>query len=97
MVRGSEGIPLSLRWLITSQRIVASLCAVLLLLLSACDIGSDPQAKSTTQPPSNAVCLDAQREAFPGLVSGWRKVAIDMTAVDNGTSGNPESLDERTG
>jgi hypothetical protein len=76
-----------LRRLVTSQRIVASLCAAVLLLLSGCDIGSDPETNSTTKPPSNAVCLDAQREAFPGLVSGWRKIAIDMTAA--GSSASP--------
>jgi hypothetical protein len=64
-----------------SPRIVASLCAVLLVLLSSCDLGSEPKTNSSTRPPSNAVCLDAQRDAFPGLVAGWRKVAIEMTAA----------------
>ena len=70
-----------------SPRIVASLCAALLVLLSSCDFGGDPKTDSTIQPPSNAVCLDSQRDAFPGLVAGWRKVVIDMTAAGDGASG----------
>jgi hypothetical protein len=62
-----------------SPPIIASLCAALLVLLSSCDLGA-PKTDSSTSPRSNAVCLDAQRDAFPGLVAGWRKVAIDMTA-----------------
>jgi Calcineurin-like phosphoesterase len=67
------------------QRILASACAVLLLLLSSCDAGENPESDSST-PPSNAVCLDAQREAFPGLAQGWRKMAIALTAGDNRAS-----------
>ena len=73
--------------LVMSPRIVASVCAALLVLLSSCDLGGDPKTDSTIQPPSNAVCLDSQRDAFPGLVAGWRKVVIDMTAAGDGASG----------
>jgi len=69
--------------LVTAQRILAGVCAALLLFLSSCDIGGDTE---TTPPPSDAVCLDAQREAFPTLVDAWRKVAIDMTAEGNGAA-----------
>jgi hypothetical protein len=73
-----------------STRIIASLCAALLVLLSSCDLGSEPNTNSSTSPRSNAVCLDAQRDAFPGLVAGWRKVAIDMTASGNVASNGLE-------
>src|SRR5215211_3550213 len=63
------------------QRILVSACAVLLLLLSSCDAGES--SETNTPPPSNAVCLDAQREAFPTLAQGWRKMAIALTAGDN--------------
>lgn len=70
---------------VTYRRIVSSACAALLVLLSSCDVGKNPDSeRSASQPPSNAVCLDAQRAAFPGLVDGWRKLAIAMTAADNG-------------
>jgi hypothetical protein len=49
------------------QRILASAGAVLLLLLLGCSAGENSETDKS-QPPSNAVCLDAQREAFPGLV-----------------------------
>ena len=64
------------------QRIVAGVCVALLLLLSSCDArkGSD---SGSNQPPSDAVCLDAQRDAFPGLVDGWRKLAIAVTDGQN--------------
>jgi hypothetical protein len=64
------------------QAIVAGVCVALLLLLSSCDArkGSD---SGSNQPPSDAVCLDAQRDAFPGLVDGWRKLAIAMTDGQN--------------
>jgi hypothetical protein len=66
------------------RRIVASSCTALLLLLSGCDVGKNPDSQSSaSQPPSNAVCLDAQRAAFPALVEGWRKLAIAITAADN--------------
>ena len=61
---------------VTYRRFVASVCTALLLLLSSCDVGKDSDSQRNAQPPSNAVCLDAQRAAFPGLVDGWRKLAI---------------------
>ncbi|HEX6757605.1 MAG TPA: hypothetical protein VF086_04200, partial [Propionibacteriaceae bacterium] len=75
---------------VTYRRIVASVCTALLLLLASCDVGKNSDShRGGSQPPSNAVCLDAQRAAFPGLVDGWRKLAIAMTAGDNGAPPNP--------
>jgi Calcineurin-like phosphoesterase len=66
-----------------SRLIVAAACAALLFLLGSCDGRQDADSR-TSQPPSNAICLDAQRAAFPGLVNGWRKFAIALTAGDSG-------------
>jgi len=63
-------------------RIVAGICVALLLLLSSCDARKNPDSGSN-QPPSNAVCLDAQRGEFPGLVHGWRTLAIAVSAGQN--------------
>jgi len=72
-------------------RIVAGVSAALLLLLSSCDAQQDPDTRaSATQAPSDAVCLDAQRAAYPQLVDGWRKLAIAVTANDSGAG--PVSL-----
>jgi hypothetical protein len=67
------------------QRILASAGAVLLLLLFGCSGGKNSETDKS-QPPSNAVCLDAQREAFPGLVKAWREMATALTAGDNSAS-----------
>jgi Calcineurin-like phosphoesterase len=67
--------------------IMVSVFAALLLFLSGCDAGGESDAGSArNQPPSNAVCLDAQREAFPVLVDGWRKMAIALTSGASPTS-----------
>jgi hypothetical protein len=71
---------------VISQRIVVSLCATLLLLLSSCDARKNADTQGSTQPPSSAACLDAQREAFPPLVGGWRKMAIAVTTANNAAS-----------
>jgi hypothetical protein len=69
---------------VTYRRFVASVCTALLLLLSSCDVGKNTDTqRSGSQPPSNAVCLAAQRDAFPKLVHGWRELAIAMTAADS--------------
>jgi Calcineurin-like phosphoesterase len=68
---------------VVSRRLVVALCAGLLLLLAGCD-GRKEAGSSTSQPPSNAICLDAQRAAFPALVNGWRKLAIALTAGNSG-------------
>jgi Calcineurin-like phosphoesterase len=62
-----------------SARIVASVCAVLLVVLASCDARQNSEDQRN-QPPSNAVCLDAQRAEFPGLAHGWRKMALTLTA-----------------
>jgi Calcineurin-like phosphoesterase len=68
-------------------RIVAGVSAALLLLLSSCDAQQDPDTHaSATQAPSDAVCLDAQRAAYPQLVDGWRKLAIAVTANESGAA-----------
>jgi Calcineurin-like phosphoesterase len=64
------------------MRMVASVCAVLLLALASCDAERSSEGQSQ-QPPSNAACLDAQRAAFPGLAGGWRKMTIALTAGGN--------------
>jgi hypothetical protein len=75
----------SLTGSVISKRVVASVFAAWLLFLSSCDAGEKSDSGSGhSQPPSNAVCLDAQREAFPGLVTGWRKMAIALTAGGTG-------------
>jgi Calcineurin-like phosphoesterase len=66
-----------------SQRIGAGMCAALLLVLMSCDARKNAD-NGSRQPASNAVCLDAQRAAFPGLVKGWRKMAIALTVGDSG-------------
>jgi Calcineurin-like phosphoesterase len=65
-----------------SVRILASVCGALLVVLASCDTRKNSDAQSI-QPPSNAVCLDSQREAYPGLVLGWRKMALRFTAGEN--------------
>jgi hypothetical protein len=66
-------------------RVAASACAAVLLFLSSCDAQKDPATgASAPQAPSDAVCLDAQREAYPELVDGWRKLAIAVTARRSG-------------
>jgi hypothetical protein len=72
---------LSLTRLVTAQRILAgdALRCSFSCFLSSCDIGGDPEAN--TPPPSDAACLDAPREAFPGLVDAWRLRTSHEAAV----------------
>jgi hypothetical protein len=68
-----------------SVRILASVCGALLLVLASCDARKNSDGQSI-QPPSNAVCLDSQREAYPGLVHGWRYMALTLTAGEDGAA-----------
>jgi hypothetical protein len=74
-----------------SARIVASACAVLLVALASCDARQKSEGQSN-QPPSNAVCLDAQRAEFPGLAHGWRKMALTLTAGNNNAAPEIQQL-----
>ncbi len=81
---------------VVSKRIVVSLCAALLLLLTSCDARKNADGQSgSSQPLSSAACLDAQREAFPPLVGAWRKMAIAVTTANNAAS--PVTLQPWTG
>jgi Calcineurin-like phosphoesterase len=88
MTQGSEskhvGQPVVL------SRMVAGVYAALLLLMSSCEALQDPDTRaSATQAPSDAVCLDAQRAAYPELVDGWRNLAIAVTADESGAAPVP--------
>lgn len=66
---------LLLRWSRLFRRLTAGLCILLLLVLSSCYTKRLPDTGSSAAQPSDSVCLDAQRAAFPGLVQGWREMA----------------------
>ena len=61
------------------------ICAALLVLVAIFALRNDPET-SIVQPPSNAVCVAAQRDAFSGLVEGWRTLAGAMTAAESAAS-----------